>query len=198
MLVELELELLAAIQASPVAAFLKVVAAMPDGDGVTLAQRFAAGAPGVYVVAGNTDVVQGLAAVTFDCVCVARNARSFDAARRGDGVTIGLYQILDGLAAFLECYGTASTVWHVNSMSFARGKVWTDAGLSAGSVAVKAEVLLAGLDAATFSNLGNFTKFHADYDIDPFQTRAEHVKWLAEPPDLTTGKPALSDTIILP
>lgn len=198
MLVELELELLTAIKASPIAAYLKEVAAMPDGDGVTLTQRFAAGAPGVYVVAGNAGFVDGLATVMFDCVCIARNARGSDAARRGDGVTIGLYQMLDGLAAFLECHRTASTVWQAKALSFAKGKVWNDAGISAGSLSVTAEVLVGGLDMATLGSLDNFVTFHADYDIAPFQTATEHVKWLAEPQNLTTGQPELSETLTLP
>lgn len=152
-------------------------------------------APAVYAVAGNAAFADGLMKIGFDLICIARNARSNDAARRGDGQTIGLYQMLDGLAAHLDCLRTSSTIWHTKSLSFAKGKVWSDQGLSAGSLQLSAEVLQTGVDETA---LGDFVTFHADYDIDPFQPQTEHVKWAAEPPDLTASRPELTETITLP
>jgi hypothetical protein len=195
MLAELELELLAAINASPIAANLKDVAAMPDGDGATLIKRFAAAAPGVYAVAGDVKFTGDLAQISFDLICIARNARGSDAARRGDGQTIGLYQMLDALATFLDGHITASTIWAVESISFAQGKIWSDAGLSAGSISLSCPVLPTAIDETT---LGAFVTFHADYDIDPFQAQTEHLKWAAEPPDYTASRPELTDTTTLP
>lgn len=48
------------------------------------------------------------------------------------------------------------------------------------------------------SALDDFVTFRADYDIDPHQPQAEHVKWAEEPPDYTTSAPELTDTTTLP
>lgn len=195
MLTELETELIAAVKGSPIAANLRDVAAMPDGDGDTLVKRFAAIAPAVYVVAGAVNFIDCRAKVKFDLICMARNARGNDAARRGDGQTIGLYQILDALAAHLDSHRTASTIWNVASIDFAKAAIWMNNGLSVASLRLTAEVMQTPLDE---SILGDFVTFHADYDIDPFQPHTEHVKWAAEPPDLTVSAPELTETITLP
>lgn len=196
MLSELETELIAAIKASSIAANLRDVAAMPDGDGNTLIKRFLAIAPGAFVVAGPVQFTDDLAIVSFDVVCVARNARGKDAARHGDGQTIGLYQMLDSLAAFFDSYPTLSTVWNAKGIAFSKANIWMDNGVSVGSLQLSAKLTRPNVlnDVA----LNDFVTFHADYDIDPFQSHPEHVKWTAEPPDLTTSAPELTDTITLP
>lgn len=55
--------------------------------------------------------------------------------------------------------------------------------------------LVPPLDTAV---LADFITFHADTDIPPFETAAEHAKWLEEPPDQTTSKPDAEDSVTLP
>lgn len=42
--------------------------------------------------------------------------------------------------------------------------------------------------------LEDFLTMHSQYDIKPHESKAEHEKWLKEPPNHTTSKPDLEDT----
>ncbi len=53
--------------------------------------------------------------------------------------------------------------------------------------------LVPDLDVST---LASFITFHADTDIPPLESAAEHAKWLAG--DQTTSKPDAEDTVTLP
>jgi len=195
MLAELELELIAAVKASPIAANLREVEALPDGDATTLLRKFKTAAPAVYAVAGPVAIGDEKATLRFDLICVASNARGNDAARRGDGQTIGLYQMQDALSDFLDGHKTAGAAWYAKSINFAKDKVWMDNGLSVGSLQLETTVRRTGVDETT---LGAFVTFHADYDVEPFQSQSEHDKWADEPPDHTTSAPELTDATTLP
>ena len=47
------------------------------------------------------------------------------------------------------------------------------------------------------SELADFKTFDAQYDLEPFEDRAEHDQWLQEPPDHETSAPDLSDQLKL-
>ena len=47
------------------------------------------------------------------------------------------------------------------------------------------------------ATLDNFITFHADYDVPPLVSDAEHGKWVEEPPDLSISSPDASDTVTL-
>lgn len=53
---------------------------------------------------------------------------------------------------------------------------------------------VAGID---FNALDDFRTFHADYDIPPHETAAEHQKWVQEPADYSTSQPELQDTLTI-
>jgi len=195
MLAELEQELIAAVKLSPIAANLREVAVMPDGDGATVVKRFASSAPAVYTVAGQVSYGDAYAEIRFDLICIARNARGVEAARHGDAQTIGLYQIIDTLASYLDSLKTTSTVWSVKSADFAKGAVWLNSGLQAGSLQLTAKATNAAIDDTVMASLADFATFHADFDVDPHQAQTEHQKWAAEPPDYTASRPELTDDL---
>jgi hypothetical protein len=94
MLAEIEQGLVAHIQASPLAARLRQVDALPDLDGDSLVARFGADAPAVYVALGGGPLQDGMLSLTVGIACVARNSRSPQAARQGDGMQIGLLELV--------------------------------------------------------------------------------------------------------
>ena len=52
--------------------------------------------------------------------------------------------------------------------------------------------------AAIDGVLNDFNTMNTQYDFEPFQLTAEHLKWLREPtPDYSTSKPELNETIIV-
>jgi hypothetical protein len=192
MLAELETELINAVKVSPLANHLREVEVMPEGDGATLIKRFASFAPAVYTVAGDVQYLDATTMVPFDLVLIARNARGVKAARHGDDQTIGLYQMIDVLAAYFDSLRTASAVWRPKRAVFAKGAVWLNNGLQGASLRLETQLTQSmPIDDIALSD---FLTFHADYDVDPHQPQAEHLKWVQEPPDYTASRPELTDT----
>lgn len=114
MLAEIEQSLVAYIKASPLAARLRQVEALPDLDGDSLVAKFGADAPAVYVAMGGGDLGQGMAAPTVGIACVARNSRSPQAARQGDGMQIGLLQLVEEIVALID--GAFIDVCHFHTL----------------------------------------------------------------------------------
>lgn len=196
MFAELESGLVDLVKNSAIRPFLKAVGTLPDDDEDNLVNRMAADAPAVYVVAGrNFKVVSGTLIVPFGLACVARNSRGHQDARRGDGKALGMYQILEAVLGLAENGLAGGCYWRVSDVGFLNSdKIWK-AGLTVGVVSVETTVAMpAGIDMAALSD---FKTFHADYDIAPFETAAEHSKWAAEPADYSASKPELQDTIII-
>lgn len=196
MLAELETELIAALRAAPFAPNLRGIDALPDLT-PAIAQRIATTAPAVYVIAG--DVVHGeVTQVSFDLLCFARNAASDKAARLGDTTVMGLYPLMDAVAFYFDSLPTASAIWAVSKSKLLRQSAWAAMGLSPAVVSVSTRILpdKISLDANPDA-FAQFVTFHADYDLDPFSSAAEHGKWLQEPGDFSTSKPDLSDTTTL-
>lgn len=102
MLAEIEQSLVAYIKASPLAARLRQVEALPDLDGDNLVAKFGADAPAVYVALGGGDLQDGMAALTVGIACVARNSRSPQAARQGDGMQIGLLELVHEVVSLIH------------------------------------------------------------------------------------------------
>lgn len=103
MLVELEQGLVELLRHSPLADKLRQIEALPDLDGDSLVGKFGADAPAVYVAAGAGRVAsRGLCEPTLGIACVTRNSRSPQAARQGDGVQIGLLELVEAVMVLLE------------------------------------------------------------------------------------------------
>lgn len=196
MLAECEDGLIALVKSAPVGKRLATVAGLPDLDGSNLVTRFGSEAPAVYVAPGTFGVKSGYATPRFGLACVASNSRGQEAARKGDGKAIGLYQIVEGVAAILDA-GTAGGVnWSVIGVDFVADETLYKSGLHVAVVRVEAAdvELPPALDEAT---LALFKTFRADYDADPHESAAEHAKWAGDPPDHTTSAPDLSETVTL-
>jgi hypothetical protein len=195
MIAEVEQEIVAAIKASAIAGKLRAIDTLPDLSESTL-KRIMTFAPAVYVIAGNFPIKDGVASLTFSLVCLARNARGDQAARQGDGITIGLYQILDYLAGLFNPCAMPSAVLSADQVRFVRADGFTAANVNAGLLTITGKVTLDhNIDE---SLLSDFVTFGADYDIEPFAGSVEHGKWLQEPADHTTSAPYLTDTTTLP
>lgn len=202
MLVELETGLVALIKDSPLAGRLRQVDSLPDLVGDSLIGRFTTDAPAVYVAMGSFPVRAGMARPKYGVACVARNSRGHQAARHGDGVAIGLHEMLEAVMSLLDGAAIAAggddvVAFEVVSCDLVASEALYQKGIYAGVVQIQTttEVRLPPpLDA---SALADFKTFHSATDIDPHQVPAEHQKWLQEPPDLGTSAPELSDTLTL-
>lgn len=203
MLTELELSLVAKVKQSPLGGRLRLVDTLPDLDGDNLVSRFTNDAPAVYVALGSFSVRDGYVQPKFGIACVAKNSRSHQAARHGDGIAIGLHEMLEAVMTIVDGttidYGegdeTDSVAFEVIGCDLVASEKLYEKGVYAGVVQIQstANVRL----AADLGRLADFNTFHADFDIEPHETAAEHAKWLQEPPSLNTSAPELSDTLKL-
>lgn len=202
MLAELETGLVELIKTSPLGQRLRQVDSLPDLEGDSLIGRFVSDAPAVYVALGSFRVAGGYARPKFGIACVAKNSRGHQAARHGDGLAIGLHEMLEATMALMDGAKVAvgiddQVAFEVVSCDLITSEALYQKGVYAGVVQLQtaADVPLpAVLDEAA---LADFETFHADYDVDPHQVPAEHDKWLQEPADHTTSAPELSDTLNL-
>ena len=195
MFAEMEIGLVAVIEASPLAQKLVCVETLPELDGDNLVKQFAARSPAVYVVAGvHASVSDGAIRVPFGLACVARNARGHESARRGDGKTIGMYQILSAVLGLLDNGRAGSYVWRVTGADLMTDDKLSAAGLTCAVVRVETLAALPnGIDDAALAALSEFTTLRADYDIAPHDSAAEHAKWAGDVPDYSISKPDLQD-----
>lgn len=202
MLVELETGLVACIKESPLAARLRQVDSLPDLAGDSLLGRFATDAPAVYVAMGSFPVRASMARPKYGVACVARNSRSHQAARHGDGVAIGLHEMLEAVMSLLDgatiaAGGDEVVTFEVVSCDLVTNDALYQKGIYAGVVQIQVSAELRLPPPLDESALTDFQTFHGAYDIDPHQPASEHSKWLAEPPDLSASAPELSDTLNL-
>lgn len=199
MLAELEAGLVELLKLSPLGSRLRQVDSLPDLEGDSLIGRFTTDAPAAYVAMGSFPVKNRCARPKYGIACVAKNSRSHQAARHGDGVVIGLYEMLDAVMTLIDGAeindGDASVSFDVVSCDVISSEALYQKGLYAAVVQIEstAEVSLPGIS----DNLADFKVFRADYDIDPHHPAAEHDKWLLEPADHSMSAPELSDTLNL-
>lgn len=199
MLAELETGLVALVKSSALNRRLRMVDSLPDLDGDSLVGRFVSDSPAVYVALGSFPVVNGYARIKFGIACVARNSRSHQAARHGDGVVIGLHEMLDAIMTLADGAtvgtGDEAVTFEVTSCDQVASEALYQKGIYAGVVQIQsaAEVALPAL----LGDLSDFKTFHADYDVEPHQESTEHDKWLEEPANHSTSAPELSDTLNL-
>lgn len=177
MLGDLENQLIALIKESPLGRRLKTVDSLPDTPDKDVLKRWGLDAPAAYVVAMDGSISQAIATPQFVVVLVARNARGHQAARHGDGKTIGLYEMLDAGIAELHGGQTDGASWQVTRYQFLQEDALREQGLHVALVQLQADVDPPQKDQ---QNLGEFLEFHADYDIDPNATPEDRQRWLDE------------------
>ena len=200
MLAEIETGLVALLNNSELGKRVRQVDSLPDLEGDSLIGRFLTDAPAIYVALGSFPVASRYARPKYGIACVARNHRSHQAARHGDGVTIGLYEMLDAVMEMIDGasvnYSEEDTVsFEVVSCDQIASEALFQKGVYAAVVQIQSisEIPFAGVT----ERLADFKTFHADYDIDAQQSSAEHNNWLREPPELGSSAPSVSDTLKL-
>lgn len=191
MLTEAEDGLIATVKASALGQKLASVGSLPDLDPDSLVKRFGTDAPAVYVSMGSFPIADGAARLSGGLVCVGKNSRGHEAARKGDGKAIGMYQILEGVIALVDGQTIGGAGWRVTSADFLADETLYKSGLYVGVVRIDTSVSLPpALDEAA---LAEFQTMASDFDLPPHVGAVEHAKWLQNPPDLSTSAPELSD-----
>lgn len=197
MLAEAEDALVSAVKDAAIGKKLSDVAPLPGINEADLVKRFAVDAPAVYVAPAPFAVSDGNAKLKFGLACVARNSRGFEAARKGDGKSLGLYTMLEAVAAVVDGAQIGGVAWAVTGISFMADEGLYKAGLEVGAIHIETTGGTTLPPAFDADQLADFTTLHADYDVPPHVAAAEHAKWLHEPPDITASAPEVSDQLTL-
>lgn len=199
MLVEVETGVVAKIRQSALASRLRQVDSLPDLEGDTLVDRFFSDAPAVYVAMGSFLVKNRQARLKYGIACVARNSRSHHAARHGDGVVIGLYDMLDAVMVLSDGitvgFDGGAVGFEVIACDLVTSEALFKKGVYVGVVQIQSTTEVTLPDSIEM--LADFNTFATAWDIDPHQPASEHQKWAAEPPDHSSSAPELSDTLSL-
>lgn len=165
MLGALENELLAALKGSELGKRLKAIGSLPDVPDKDLINRWGLEAPAAYVSClDGTLTDRGEAITPFSIVLVSRNARGHEAARHGDGRTIGLYEMIDASIALFNESRTASGVWYVTAYQFLQLTELRERGLY---VAVVAAQTRCPVPTPSTVDLADFEVIYADWKQVP-------------------------------
>ncbi len=198
MLADAENELISLIKSSPLGAKLRDVSSLPDLSGESLVTKFANDAPAIYLAAGSVQVVDRSARPRFGVACVARNSRGHSAARLGDGAgPIGLYEMIESAAGLIDGAFAGGSTWRITAIDFMADEILYKAGVYVGVVQIETYGTVDLPAPVDEEALDQFLTFHADTDIPPHETTAEHSKWLQEPPDQAASKPDAEDQVWL-
>lgn len=201
MLADIEDALVDLLKKSPLANRLAEVDSLPDLEGENLVSRFATKAPAIYVALGSFPITGGAARLKFGIACVAKNSRGHRSARHGDGIAIGLYEIIDAVlplidGASIEIDGE-TMVFEAVSCDQVSSEALYKNGLQVAVVQVHTTSDVDLPEVIDEGRLTEFRTFASDFDIDNKQPATEHKKWLDEPPNHGTSQPDLSDRLHL-
>lgn len=159
----LEKGLQAFIKASDLNNYLRTVGTLPDLDDQTLVDRFATDAPAVYVSYVTGVGNEGSIKRRFGIAVVTRNARGHDEARHGDGVTIGLYEMIDAVESLIDGQNVAEAGWTVRTDREIKSKLMFKAGLYGAVIDIETELTIDhGVDLSTLSG---FITYHAEHSM---------------------------------
>lgn len=186
-----EAELLDVIRQSAIARHCRVIDVLPSLTEAGLIKALSK-PPAVFASVRRFDVDGDVGGTKLSLWIVAQNFRGHQAARQGDGITLGLYDLADGVMAVI--LGSAGYV--LSSFVPDNGEYADKYGVHTGEItcSVKADL---PQDSDLAARLTPFVTFHADYDIAP-TTPAAYAGWLHEPPSTTLATPDAADTVTLP
>jgi hypothetical protein len=195
MLRQAENEIIRLFRESPLAKHLRHAGPMPELSDTDLIKTFAIQAPAVYVDSAPFVIVGGIAELSFELLLLARHARAVPVGKQGDGQAMALHDLVDAALTVIDGQYTGRFSWRATKVDFSRSRAFVEAGLLPASITLQTQSYLdRALDE---SALAEFETFAADTDIEPFDSAAEHDKWLREPPDHGTSKPDVSDLLKL-
>ena len=194
MLAEAENALVAKIRGAVIGRKLRDVGALPDLQGDSLVQKFATDSPAVYVAPLSTlNIRDSIMDIGFGVACVARNAGGQVVTRQGDGKIIGLYEMIEAVAALLDGFRAGDVPLYATGVSMMSDDLLYRAGVQVAVITLHGQAkLLPGIDE---TSLDDFVTFNAQYDIEPRESAVEHAKWLEEPPDYSASEPEVIETL---
>lgn len=179
---------------------VRTVGTLPKITSEKLLKRYYADAPALYVVPGRFTVKDNLATMRFTIAGVVRNVAGQEQARKGDGIDIGCDHLAILAIRALNDQKVGNCSWSVTAGEMVDEEIFDTAGVAAVEITLESSPVELAYDygEAQLAELADFTRVHADIDIAPQAGAAEHGKWLASPPDLSTSTPDAQVDVQLP
>ena len=151
------------VKASAIGSRVHKIETLPDLDGKKLVDHLSAKAPGIYVSYATSVMKNNLLARRYAIAVVARNSRGHDEARHGDGVTIGLYEMIDFIQSLLHEQTIGDSTFTVRGDHPIKSEPLFKAGLYAAVIDLEA---LCSIDSVhAFDGLEDFITFTAEHTI---------------------------------
>lgn len=179
---------------------LRTVGTLPKLASEQLLRRYHADAPALYIVPGRFTVKDSLATMRFTIAGVVRNVAGQEQARKGDGIDLGCdHLVILAIRALNEQFiGDCS--WSVTGGEMVDEALFDSAGVAAVEITLESTPVELPFDygEAQLAELPDFTRLHADIDLPPQVSAAEHAKWLTNPPDFLTSQPEAELDVQLP
>lgn len=198
MLASLENALLQALKNHrDVKRLVNAVSTLPQVQLNDLVKRYAFDAPALYVVPGRFVVRDDCMVPTFTVAAVVRNAAGHEAARKGDGIALGVDHLLILAVRALNGHRLGNCSWRMTAGAMVDDDLFFAAGLTGLEMTFEGSAVELDADYGA-DELDDLLQVHADVDIDPQAGAAEHAKWLATPPDFSTSAPDAQLDVQLP
>lgn len=176
---------------------VRAVDRLPKLELEELLKRYAADAPAFYVLPGTLRVVEGdCFVITQSIGAVVRNVAGPDQAFQGDGIDIGVDQLLLLATRALHAHTLAGCSWNLVRAEMEDDPLFDAAGVAAMSITFESTPIEIDADWQ-LGELDDFKHFHTDYDLPAHAGATEYDSWLAEPPNYATSRPDLQDDLTL-
>lgn len=176
---------------------VRTIDSLPAVPSEELLGRYVVDAPALYVVPGTFTVRDGVLYPTFTIAAVASNVAGQAQARNGDGVDIGVDQLMVLAVRAVNEHRIGDCTWLLQRGGLVDDELFSASGLTAMELVFEGSACALPSDWSA-EELEDFLRFHADIDIEPHAGETEHRKWLQEPPDFSSSRPDADLDVQLP
>jgi len=176
---------------------VRTVDTLPKLIGEALLKKYVADAPALYLVPGRFEVRDTGLVLTFTVAAVVRNVAGQAQARKGDGVDIGVDQLMLLATRALHEHRIGDATWFLRRGEMVDDEIFEAAGITALEMLFESSLIEMDSNWA-LEELDDFKSFHGDVDLGGKAGSDEHAKWLNSPPDFSTSNPDAQLDVQLP
>ncbi|WP_208508374.1 hypothetical protein [Variovorax paradoxus] len=173
------------------------VSSLPEVPSDELIEKYRLEAPALYVIPGRFEIRDGLMYPHFSVAAVASNVAGQAQGRKGDGIDLGVDQLMVLALRAIHEHRIADCTWLCTRGEMVDDDLFFSSGLTAMEIVFEGSGMEMPVDWGQ-DELDDFLHFHAEIDIEPHESKAVHEKWLEEPPDFSTTRPDADLDVQLP
>lgn len=178
---------------------VRTIASLPQVADRDLLSRYVADAPALYVVPGQFNARDDSMVLVFTVVAFVRNAAGQELARKGDGLRVGLDQLLVLATRAINGRALGGCNWRLTKGTVVDEPAFFSNGITALEMTFESSPIELDVDYGEeqLDELDNLTLVHADFDLAPMASIVTRSMWTREPADYSTDRPNLQADIQL-